>query len=152
MSYIFAIFCRPFSIITHVESYPPQPRSEATVHALCGGGVTPTDPSKQQSAHCSLAAAPPLNERRLSGKWAELRDLDLCERKEGREGGKNRFGHHLFSPSLPSLFLRTSAPFFLLLFSLSFEWVQRPIKERAAAAAAGWLAGCCYSMKAVPHF
>ena len=46
------------------------------------------DPSKQQSSHCSLAAAPPLNERRLSGKWAELRDLDLCERKEGRKEAK----------------------------------------------------------------
>ena len=63
--------------------------------------------------------------------------------KGKKEGGKNRFGHHLFSPSpvSSSSSVRLPAPFFLLLFSLSFEWVQRPIKERAAAAGrlGGWL-------------
>ena len=44
--------------------------------------------AKQQAAHSSIppSLSRTLNERRLSGKWAELFDLDLCERKGAKTG------------------------------------------------------------------
>ena len=92
-------------------------------------------PSNKPRARTVPRPAPSL-ERRMSGDClgngpSELRDLDLCERKGAKTGLVIIFSL-LLSPVSPS------APFFLLLFSLSFEWVQRPIKERAAAAAIQW--------------
>ena len=140
MSDIFAIVAVPFPSSSGIVTTA----SNHTCGAERGGGVTTTDSNKQQSAHCSLAAAPPLlNERRLSGKWAELRDLDLCERKEGRRQKQVWSSSFL---SLPSLFLLLLRAYVCLLHSSS-SFSPSPLngcndlsKKELLLRLAGWLA------------